>query len=153
MGWTSTCTFEEGGGGGGGGGGGVSSSSSSSDIEIQHNAKIYCWRPPEKPYGSSGWWLWYVCEWISDFIPHYTGHVITYPWWNCIEIDEIHVSKSAPCVRSHISTVKCISYHRAIVFHMTHKLSTYVSMLSHGSLTAGFACWTYSEKFKECYNE
>ena len=23
-----------------------------------------------------------VWEWVSNFIPHFTGHMITYPWWN-----------------------------------------------------------------------
>ena len=23
-----------------------------------------------------------VCKWISNFIPHFTEHVITYPLWN-----------------------------------------------------------------------
>ena len=27
-------------------------------------------------------WTVEVWEWISDFIQHFIGHVITYPWWN-----------------------------------------------------------------------
>ena len=40
-------------------------------------------------------WTVEVWEWINDFIPHFIGHVITYPCWD--EIESISV-KGAPDV-------------------------------------------------------
>ena len=31
----------------------------------------------------------WALEWISNFIPHFTGHVTTYPWWFAAISNEI----------------------------------------------------------------
>ena len=37
-----------------------------------------------------------VWEWISNFIPHFTRHVITYPYW---EWSQSMLVKGAPCIK------------------------------------------------------
>ena len=47
-----------------------------------------------------------IWEWISNFIPYFTGHVVTYPCW---ELSYSLLLKGAPCRWRAVLSVGCIT--------------------------------------------
>ena len=45
-----------------------------------------------------------IWEWISNFNPHFIGHVLTYPCW---DLSLIHVSKTGPGKLGSLNWIWC----------------------------------------------